>query len=89
MESVQESLVGAWQPERLFTLQPSRELYRTYLQQIVACDQETETALSEFEPRVDPIDKPLPPDRKRNRNVCSRPVLVSSFASPPTLFIEL
>jgi transposase len=69
METIQKSLVGTWQPEHLFTLKQSRELYGVYLQHIVACDQEIETALSEFQPRVDPLEKPLPPDRKkRNRN---------------------
>jgi hypothetical protein len=42
-------------------------LYRTYQQQIVACDQEIETLLREFAPKVDPTQKPLPPDSKRNR----------------------
>jgi hypothetical protein len=32
-----------------------------------ACDQEIEALLSQFTPRVDPAEKPLPPDRKRNR----------------------
>jgi hypothetical protein len=33
----------------------------------VECDQEIEKLLGEFEPRVDPSEKPLPPDRKRKR----------------------
>jgi hypothetical protein len=48
---------------------PVGGLYRVYLQHIVSCDQEIERALSEFQPRVDPVEKPLPPDcKKRNRN---------------------
>jgi transposase len=66
-ETMQKSLVGNWRREHLFTLKQSRELYRIYQQQIVACDQEIEGLLNQFTPRVDPIDKPLPPDRKRNR----------------------
>ena len=48
------------------------ELYHAYQQQIVECDHEIETVLRTFEPRVDPADKPLPPDRKRHRNARKR-----------------
>ncbi len=67
-ETIQKSLVGNWQPEHLFVLQQSRLLYKTYQQEIVKCDQEIEKLLSMFEPRVDAAQKPLPPDRKQNRN---------------------
>jgi transposase len=60
-------LVGNWRLEHLFTLRQSRELYRTYQQRIVDCDLEIEKRLPKFEPRVDPAEKPLPPDQKRNR----------------------
>jgi transposase len=52
----------------LFVLRQSRLLYKTYQQEIAGCDQEIEKLVSAFEPRVDPAQKPLPPDRKRNRN---------------------
>jgi transposase len=61
-------LVGNWQREHLFVLRQSRLLYKTYQQEIAECDQEMEKLLSAFEPRVDPTQKPLPPDRKQNRN---------------------
>lgn len=67
-ETIRKSLVGNWREEHLFTLQQSRELYRSYQQQIVKCDQKIETLVGEFEPRVDPKQKPLPPDRKRYRS---------------------
>src|SRR6202030_4156875 len=67
-ETIRKSLVGNWRREHLFTLEQSRELYRTYQQQIVKCDQEIETLVGGFEPRVDPEKKPLPPDRKRYRS---------------------
>jgi transposase len=67
-ETIQKSLVGNWQPEHLFVLGQSQLLYQTYQQEIVKCDQEIEKLLSAFEPRVDPAQKPLPPDRKQNRN---------------------
>jgi len=66
-ETIRRSLVGNWRLEHLFTLQQSRELYRIYQQRIVDCDLEIERRLPQFEPRVDPAKKPLPPDQKRNR----------------------
>jgi len=67
-ETIQKSLVGNWLPEHLFVLRQSRLLYQTYQQEIARCDQEVEKRLGAFEARVDPAQKPLPPDRKRNRN---------------------
>jgi transposase len=66
-ETICKSLVGNWRSEHLFTLRQSRELYRIYQQQIVDCDLEIEKMLREFKPRTDPMERPLPPDRKRNR----------------------
>jgi transposase len=66
-ETIRKSLVGNWRAEHLFTLKQSRDLYRTYQQQIAACEEEIEKLLQQFQPRVDPNEKPLPPDRKRNR----------------------
>jgi len=67
-ETIRKSLVGNWRREHLFTLKQSRELYRTYQQQVVECDHEIDQLLGALEPRVDPSKKPLPPDRKRNRS---------------------
>jgi len=66
-ETIRKSLVGNWRDEHLFTLKQSRDLYRAYQQQIVACEEEIEKLLQQFEPRVNPDEKPLPPDGKRNR----------------------
>lgn len=52
----------------MFVLAQSRLLYQSYRQQIAKRDQEIEKLSSRFEPRVEPDRKPLPPDRKRNRN---------------------
>jgi transposase len=71
-DTIRKSLVGTWRVEHLFTLKQSRDLYRAYQQQILECDREVETALAGFAPRVNPHDKPLPPDRKRNRNAHKR-----------------
>jgi transposase len=66
-ETIRKSLEGNWRPEHLFTLGQSRDLYRIYQQQIVNCDLEIEKMLQGFAPRIDPVARPLPPDRKRNR----------------------
>jgi len=67
-DTIRKSLVGNWRQEHLFTLKQSLQLYRTYQEQTVECDQEIEKLLGHFEPRVDPNKKPLPPGRKRNRS---------------------
>jgi transposase len=67
-EIIEKSLVGNWQPEHLFTLKQSRRLYAEYQQQLADCDAEIERLVGEFEPRVDPEVKPLPPDSKKSRN---------------------
>jgi transposase len=67
-ETICKSLAGNWKPEHLFTLKQSCELYRTYQQQVVKCDSQIERLLSGFQPWADPNNKPLPPDRKRNRS---------------------
>jgi transposase len=68
VDTIRKSLVGNWRPEHLFTLKQSRELYRSFQQHIVECDKEIEKLLEEFAPWVDPVEKPLPPDSKRNRS---------------------
>jgi hypothetical protein len=71
-EVIQKSLVGNWLPEHLFVLGQSRRLYQSYQEEIGQCDQEIEQLLRAFTPRVDPEQKPLPPDRKRNRSAQKR-----------------
>jgi transposase len=71
-ETVEKSLLGNWREEHLFTLQQSLELYRSYLSRIVSSEQKIESLLSEFAPRVDPGQKPLPADGKKNRSGVKR-----------------
>ncbi len=66
-ETIRKSLVGNWRREHLFALQQSRDLYRFYQGRIEQCDQEIQDLLGGFEQRVDPNDKPLPPDHKKHR----------------------
>lgn len=71
-EIIEKSLVGHWQPEHLFTLKQSRQLYAEYQQRITECDAEIERLVESFQPRVDPKVKPLPPDQKKNRNYAKK-----------------
>jgi transposase len=82
-DTIRKSLVGTWRPEHLFTLRQSRELFRSFQQHIVECDKEVEKHLGEFAPRVDPVEKPLPLDRKRNR---SGPKRRKKNGNPETAF---
>lgn len=66
-KTIVDSLVGTWREEHLFTLQQSRQLYRTYQEQIAACDAEIEKLAVQIAPRVDPATQPLPPDRKQKQ----------------------
>jgi transposase len=66
-ETIRQSLVGNWRPEHLFTLKQSRQMYRNYQQQIAACEEEIEKLVVRFEPRVNPDDRPLPPDGKQKQ----------------------
>jgi transposase len=64
-ETIRKSLEGNWRQEHLFTLKQSRKSYQHYQEQIAACDEEIEKLLVAFEARVDPAERPLPPDRKK------------------------
>jgi hypothetical protein len=65
-ETIRKSLVGHWRKEHLFTLKQSREMYRFYQKQIEDCDREIETLVGSTPPRVDPDERPLPPNQKPN-----------------------
>jgi transposase len=66
-ETVRKSLEGNWRPEHLFTLKQSRQMYGNYQEQIAACDEQIEKLVVSFEPRVNPDDRPLPPDGKQKQ----------------------
>jgi len=66
--TIRKSLVGNWRGEHLFTLKQSRQMCQHYWEQIAACDEEIEKLLVAFQPRVDPQEKPLPPDRKKKQS---------------------
>jgi transposase len=66
-ETIRKSLEGTWRAEHILVLKQSLSLYRSYRDQINDCDMEIEKLVAAFEPKVDPQQKPLPPDRKRRR----------------------
>ena len=66
-ETIRKSLEGNWREEHLFALRQSRDSYRHYNEQIIACDEEIEKLLLAFAPRVNPEQRPLPKNRKRTR----------------------
>src|SRR5215469_12180365 len=63
-ETIRKSLEGNWRAEHLFTLKQSRNSFRHYQEKIAVCEEEIEKLLVAFPPRVDPEQRPLPPDRK-------------------------
>ena len=71
-ETIRKSLVGNWRREHLFTLRQSREAYGQYQRQIQQCDMEIAQMLNDIEPKVDPEERPLPPDGKKRRTRNSR-----------------
>ncbi len=65
VETIRKSLLGNWRKEHVFTLKQSRHMYDRYKNQIEECDREIEALLRQFDSRVDPNEKPMPPDQKR------------------------
>lgn len=60
-KNVVKSLKGDYRWEHLFALKQALQLYRHYRQMIGECDIEIEKRLREFDSRIDPGGKPLPP----------------------------
>jgi transposase len=71
-ETIRKSLVGNWRGEHLFALRQSREMYGNYQGQIEQCDTEIARLLADIEPKVDPEQRPLPPDTKKRRTRSGR-----------------
>ncbi len=78
-ETVRKSLIGNWRSEHLFALRQSREMYGVYQRQIEQCDAEIVRLLGDIEPRVDPTQKPLPPDTKKRRTRNGRDTEAGGF----------
>ena len=67
-ETIRKSLVGNWRAEHRFTLKQSREMYPALPGAACTLRSGDRRMLGDFEPRVDPDERPLPPDRKRHRS---------------------
>jgi transposase len=57
------ALEGNYQPEHIFLLRQSVELFDYYNHQLAECDHEIERHYAVFEPQVDLVEDPLPPVR--------------------------
>lgn len=60
------ALEGNYQPEHVFLLRQSVELFDYYNQQLAACDAEIEQHYAVFEPQVDILEDPLPSTTARS-----------------------
>jgi hypothetical protein len=59
-EEIAKALTGNWQPEHLFVLRQSLELYDFYTAQVAACDDELERHFSAMKPRYAPTGAMAP-----------------------------
>jgi len=66
-ETIRKSLEGNWRAEHILALKQRLALFRSHRELISECDQEIEKRVAAFEPRVDPDEKPMPPDRKQQQ----------------------
>jgi transposase len=66
-ETIRKSLEGNWRGEHILVLRQRLLLYRSYRDQISICDDDIEKLVAAFEPRLDPEQRPLPEDRKKEQ----------------------
>lgn len=57
---ITKALTGNYQPDHIFLLRQSVELYDCYNHKLAACDAEIEAQHAVFEPQVDILEHPLP-----------------------------
>lgn len=65
-ETIALALHGNWRAEHLFALRQALTLFRTYHQQIAACDEQIQTFLATFEDQTN--GQPLPPVPRRAKH---------------------
>jgi len=66
-ETIAKSLQGDYRTEHLFCLQQELDLYMTYHQKILECDQRIEQFLALFQSKIDPRESPLGPSKRGKR----------------------
>jgi transposase len=64
-EAIAKALEGDYRQEHLFALKQAVELYDFYHRQIEACDREIERHLHTFDAKVDPVQNPLPKQKRK------------------------
>jgi len=64
-EAIAKALEGDYRQEHLFALKQAVELYDFYHHQIEACDREIERYLHTFDAKVDPVQNPLPKQKRK------------------------
>ena len=64
-ETIAKALEGDYRQEHLFALKQAVELYDFYHRQIEACDREIERYLHTFGAKVDPVQNPLPKQKRK------------------------
>jgi transposase len=64
---IAKSLVGDWREEHLFTLKQALAAYRHYQTLLRECDAEVERLMSLFDSQLDPVETPLPPSTRTNK----------------------
>ena len=67
LDTIREALVGNYQPEHVFALTQSLELYDFYQRQVAACDVAIEDVMAVLRSVVDTPEQALPPARHRTR----------------------
>ena len=67
LDTIREALVGNYQPEHVFALTQSLELYDFYQRQVAACDVAIEDVMAALRSAVEPPEQALPPARHRTR----------------------
>jgi transposase len=66
-DAIAKALEGDYRQEHLFALKQAVELYDFYHRQIEACDREIERYLHTFEAKVDPVQNPLPKQKRKKQ----------------------
>jgi transposase len=67
LEIIAKALEGNYRPEHVFALRQAFDLYKTYRQQIDACDQQIHQHLQQLESKIDPTQNPLPASHRQRR----------------------
>lgn len=66
-EQIAAALTGNYRQEHLFALRQAVAAYDFYTQQLAECEAEIEQQYAVFEPQVDAVVQPLPPQKRRRR----------------------